>query len=88
MADSKAPTHTAFTLRLEGSRKKYGRWLETGKARQESDGIIHVFLDRLPIGGWNGYVYLAPLGAKPPDPEPEPQRPAPLPGEEEEDEHD
>ena len=80
MADSKAPTHTAFALKREG--KNSSRWLETGTARQDSAGVIHVFLDRTPIGGFNGYVYLAPKGAQPPLPEPE--RPAP-PHEEEED---
>ena len=72
MTDSKAPTHTAFALKREG--KKYGRWLEIGTARQDDTGIIHVFLDRTPIGGFNGYAYLAPIGAQPPLPEPE--RPA------------
>ena len=72
MDDSKAPTHTAFALKREG--KKHGRWLEIGTARQDDTGIIHVFLDRTPIGGFNGYAYLAPVGAQPPLPEP--QRPA------------
>jgi hypothetical protein len=69
MTDSKAPTHTAFALKREG--KRYGRWLEIGTARQESGGIIHLFLDRTPIGGFNGYAYLAPLGSQPPVSEPE-----------------
>lgn len=69
MTDSKSPTHTAFALKREG--KKYGRWLEIGTARQESTGVIHLFLDRTPIGGFNGYVYLAPIGAQPPQSEPE-----------------
>lgn len=72
MADSTAPTHTAFALKREG--KKHGRWLEIGTARQDRSGVIHVFLDRTPIGGFNGYAYLAPMGAQPPLPEPE--RPA------------
>lgn len=29
---------------------------------------IHLFLDRTPIGGFNGYAYLAPVGAQPPLP--------------------
>jgi len=72
MSDSKTPTHTAFALKREG--KKYGRWLEIGTARHEPTGIIHLFLDRTPIGGFNGYAYLAPIGTQPPLPEPE--RPA------------
>ncbi len=69
MADGKAPTHTVFALKREN--KRYGRWLEIGTARQESDGVIHLFLDRTPIGGFNGYAYLAPVGSQPPLPEPE-----------------
>ena len=58
--------------------RKYGRWLGIGTARIEApDKPAHVFLDRLPIGGWNGYVYLSPKGVKPP--EPEPQRPIEIP---------
>ena len=71
MAD-KTPTHTAFALKREG--KRHGRWLEIGTARQDSTGVIHAFLDRTPIGGFNGYVYFAPIGTAPPLPEPE--RPA------------
>ena len=71
MAD-KTPTHTAFALKREG--KRHGRWLEIGTARQDSTGVIHAFLDRTPIGGFNGYVSFAPIGTAPPLPEPE--RPA------------
>ena len=74
MAENTTRTHTAFTLRREG--KRHGRWLEIGTARLEGDGPAHVFLDRLPVGGFTGYVHLVPLGAQPPAPEPEPQRPA------------
>ena len=73
MPDTKAPTHTAFALKREG--KRYGRWLEIGSARQESSGVIHLNLDRTPTGGFNGYVYLSPVGMKPPEPESPPQRP-------------
>jgi hypothetical protein len=72
MTDSKTPTHTAFALKREG--RRHGRWLEIGTARQDSTGVIHLFLDRTPIGGFNGYAYLAPAGTQPPQPEP-PQRP-------------
>lgn len=74
MADSKTPTHTAFALKREG--KRLGRWLEIGTARADKDGVMHVFLDRMPIGGFNGYAYLSPIGIQPPLPEPEPPRPA------------
>jgi len=69
MTNSKAPTHTAFALKREG--KRYGRWLEIGTARQDTTGVIHLFLDRTPIGGFNGYAYLAPIGTHPPLPEPD-----------------
>jgi hypothetical protein len=35
----------------------------------------NVFLDRTPIGGFNGQVFLSPIGEKPTDPMPQPQRP-------------
>jgi hypothetical protein len=37
-----------------------------------------VFLDRLPIGGFTGHVFLSPVGVKMPDPEPQPERPGEL----------
>jgi len=69
MTNNKAPTHTAFALRRQG--KRYGKWLEIGTARQDGDGVFHAFLDRTPIGGFNGYVYFVPIGAEPPLFEPE-----------------
>jgi hypothetical protein len=75
MVDANAPTHTHDAFSLKKENKKYGRWLEIGKARVEGkDKPAHIFLDRVPVGGWNGYVYLSPIGVKPP--EPEPQRPS------------
>jgi hypothetical protein len=68
MADSKAPTHTAYALKREG--KRYGRWLEIGNARQDATGVIHLFMDRTVIGGFNGYVFIAPKGMEPEFPEP------------------
>lgn len=67
------PTHIAYALRREG--KRTSRWLEIGKARFEGNGAVHVSLDRTPIGGFNGYVYLSPIGVKPPLAESEPDRP-------------
>jgi hypothetical protein len=82
MADgTKARTHTAFTLQRVG--KKFGRWLEIGTGRIDHDGM-HVFLDRLPVGGFTGYVRMTPHGAPPPLPEPKPQRPTPVADEDEE----
>jgi hypothetical protein len=70
--EGKESTHTAYALKREG--RRHGRWLEIGTGRQDADGVIHVFLDRTPLGGFNGYVYLAPIGSQPPISEPE--RPA------------
>jgi hypothetical protein len=68
-----APTHTAYAFKREG--KKFGRWLEVGTARIDKDaaGMAHVFLDRLPIGGFTGYLHLVPVGTEPPPVAPEPQ---------------
>jgi hypothetical protein len=69
-SSAKAPaTHTAFALQRMG--KKFTRLLEIGTARKDPDDTMHVFLDRLPIGGFSGYVRLVPYGA-----EPTAQRPA------------
>ena len=73
MTDTKSHTHIAYALKREG--KRHSRWLEIGRARDEGKGSIHVFLDRTPIGGFNGYVYLSPKDVKPSDPEPTPERP-------------
>jgi hypothetical protein len=70
---NKAPTHTAFAFKREG--RKFGRWLEIGTARAEDDGVIRVFLDRLPLGGFTGGVLLSPIGIVPALPEPPPRRP-------------
>ena len=61
------PTHTALAYKREG--RRFGRWLEVGVARAEPDGAIRVYLDRTPIGGFMGAVYLSPIGMRPP-PEP------------------
>jgi hypothetical protein len=76
MSEDKAPTHTAYALQRQG--RRYGEWLEIGRARREVSGVIHLFLNRTPIGGFTGYAYLAPIGTQPPDPEPAPQRPSAL----------
>ena len=73
--NASAPTHTAYTAKREGRKLKFLRWLEIGAARAEPNGVVHVFLDRLPVGGFTGYVYLAPLGASPPSSDPQPRRP-------------
>lgn len=69
--NSRVPTHAAYAFKREG--RKFGRWLEIGTARAEEGGLIRVFLDRLPIGGFTGAVLLSPVGQV--LPEPVPQRP-------------
>ena len=67
---SKALTHTAYTVKWEGRRRKgaRGRWLEIGKGRIEKNGAVQVYLDRTPVGGFSGYVFLAPPGEYPVQP--------------------
>lgn len=70
----KPPTHAAYALRRESRLRS--RYIEIGHARIEKDGDVHhIFLDRLPIGGFTGHVFLSPIGVKPLDPEPQPERP-------------
>jgi hypothetical protein len=54
------------------------RYIEIGTARieQGSSKIHHIFLDRLPIGGFTGHIYLSPIGVKPADPDSQPARPS------------
>jgi hypothetical protein len=73
MSEPKEMTHTAFALKREG--RRHMRHIEVGTGRLDADGVFHGFLDRLPIGGFNGYIHFAPIGAKPPEVEPE--RPGP-----------
>jgi hypothetical protein len=85
MTDKKPLTHTAYAFKREGRRT--GRWVECGSARIESGGVPghHVYLDRTPIGGYTGHIYLLPIGVKPDDPPPQPVRPAEQPADDEED---
>jgi hypothetical protein len=72
----KPPTHSAYALRRESRLRS--RWIEIGRAHIEAEfnGVHHVFLYSLPIGGFTGHVYLSPIGVKPPDPEAQPERPS------------
>ena len=80
----KPATHTAYALRRENpadalkrERRVKGYWIEVGNARIESAGRAHqVFLDRIPIGGFTGHIYLYPVGETPPEPEAQPDRPS------------
>lgn len=41
------------------------RWLEGGIAVERADGTMDVFLDRMPVGGWNGHILVRRDNAKP-----------------------
>jgi hypothetical protein len=69
MPDEKAPTHVAYAMKRLSKTRFI--WLEIGRGRLDKDGVFHGFLDRMPIGGFTGYVYFAPIGTQPPLPEPE-----------------
>jgi len=76
-------THAALAYRREGPRLRFGRWLEVGNARFEQAPCPHcgekppplakghIFLDRLPIGGFTGYVMVTPIGSRPALPTPQ-----------------
>lgn len=83
-------THTAWILKTELIRKgrRVGRWIEEGVARLEPDGSVNVYLHSLPIGGFDGRIHLAKIGARPPDVMPAPQRPDAAAGDDEEDPED
>jgi hypothetical protein len=86
MPEKKPPTHEAYALKRDAPRVP-GRWIEIGSARIEGDANDghNVFLDRLPIGGFTGHIYLSPIGVKPQAPT-QPQRPGQASGDEEEQE--
>jgi hypothetical protein len=71
MADTKAPTHTAYSRQRISKTRSI--WLEIGKGRLDENGGFHGLLNRMPIGGFSGHVYFAPIGNTPS--EDEPQRP-------------
>ena len=43
-----------------------GYWLEVGTGRKNDDGTFDTFMDRTPIGGFNGHVAHRPIGSPPP----------------------
>jgi hypothetical protein len=65
------PTHIAYVLKRET--RTTGRWLEIGSGRIDLDGNNgphHIFIDRLPVGGFGGHILLQPVGVRPHDPLP------------------
>ncbi len=79
MTEKKPFTHTAYAMKREG--RLASRPLEIGLARvgENASGHHEIFVDRLPIGGFDGRIYLSPIGAKPPELRQEPQRPGQAP---------
>jgi hypothetical protein len=75
MAEKKPLTHIAYARKRE-TRTAF-RWIEIGTARVESDTESghHVYVDRLPIGGFTGHIYLSPIGVKPDELETQPHPP-------------
>lgn len=71
MTDAPRLTHTAYALKVLG--KRHRRYIPIGGACVEANGEIRVYLDTLPIGGFNGFLHLLPEGTPPPDAMP--QRP-------------
>ena len=65
MTDAPRLTHTAYALKVLG--KRHRRYIAVGGARVEASGEIRVYLDTLPIGGFNGFLHLLPEGMPPPD---------------------
>lgn len=71
MPDSKAPTHIAYARQRVSKTRSI--WLEIGRGRADENGVFHGLLNRMPIGGFSGYIYFSRTGVEPP--EAEPQRP-------------
>ena len=70
MAGKNPCTHRAYALKREGQET---RWLEIGVATMHLDSkAIDVYIDRLPVGGFNGFFKLTPNETPPGDP-PAPQ---------------
>jgi hypothetical protein len=41
------------------------RWLEGGIAVERANGTMDIWLDRMPVGGWNGHILIRSDNAKP-----------------------
>lgn len=63
MAEKNPSTHRAFASKRDGENVRY---LEIGVAAVHPDGKgFDVYLDRLPVGGFNGHVLVRVNDAKP-----------------------
>jgi hypothetical protein len=70
MTAETTPTHIALAKKHYGPKQRQFVWLEIGKGRLDKNGNFHAMLDRLPIGGFNGYACFVPIGQQPPEIEP------------------
>jgi len=75
MTAKKPPTHRAYCVLRQG-RRAPGRWLEAGFATVADDGTgLRVYLQMLPVSGFDGHILLRPVDAQPepfpPDPDDE-----------------
>lgn len=67
MAETGKPKHTHIAYAFQRLGKKSGQLLEVGTGHIDADrNIAHVYMNRQPLGGYTGYVVLAPVGVKPP----------------------
>jgi hypothetical protein len=65
MVEKKISTHRAYASKREGH---IFRWVEIGVASVHSDGKgFEVYLDRLPVGGFDGHVLVRANDARPED---------------------
>lgn len=63
MSEKIASTHTAYAAKREGQRF---RWLEIGVAAMHKDGDgCDLYVDRLPVGGFNGRILVRRTGQNP-----------------------
>lgn len=70
MTPKRPPTHRAYCVLREG-RRAPGRWLEAGFASVAEDGCgLLVYLQMLPVLGFDGHILLRPVDAKPSAPLP------------------
>ena len=61
----KPTTHIAYAIRRDGQKV---RWLEIGVASIRRDGsACDLFVDRLPVGGFNGQILVRLRGVNPED---------------------
>ena len=75
MTERPPHTHIAYAVKRESGTTV--RWLEIGIARIAGDGsgTHEVYIDRQPIGGFNGRIHLSPVGVIPQNPATRPARP-------------